>query len=48
VQDLGIHQHDVSHRDEGREARQDFRSPIHAEALKLEVSFQPAEDRHLG
>jgi hypothetical protein len=48
VQDLGIHQHDVSHGDEGRQARQDFRFPIRAEPLELEVSFQPGEDGHLG
>ena len=48
VQDLRIHQDDVSHGDEGGEARQNFRFPIRAEALKFEVSFQAGEDGHLG
>ena len=34
--------------DEGGEARQDFRFPVCAEALKLEVSFQPGEEGLVG
>ena len=44
LENRGIHEHDVRHRDERRESGQNLRLPVRLQALKLEISLQSRSD----